>query len=487
MIRYMVHIVALLSLVVLSAAAHANPEGSVPGSQERSRSDRILTQKLKKNISLNDLIASAGYSISDEVVVAFLSDFMNLNPSVKSISTLKKDTLVRIPLKHLKKISDSQGAFMEKPAVDSTLRKKFVRRKPKDVIAPQPPLKVDKAMLLNNAQELFSMLGEKVTIEQEGFKFFQISEKSSLSFDAVMFPVIDLHNERILILDYTGSFTADMKDLLEVAWPEYHVVSVEQAFTLRTLVPVLLRESGFVFQEDARMVSGGVSRVEYHSDFLVYGKSDGKIQDEISLVSILSKDEYQTPAELASWFRGRDISLIELSEYEKKTPARKDVEIISLKKTKDIREFAEACIGIMGYPYERNTEISLSDRKDLRYSVMADIAIDLGYRKKVIEFADMSEMELAAAAKFGLDIASIKQWEERKDVLRRILSLLSADYRAISITNSSLITPASVRYRLVMPGYLVHALKGTYFMTDTEFDADLLRKVVADGITILQF
>ena len=485
MIRYLLHISVLLSLIVLSSMADARTEGSARDLPERSHRDKILTQKLKKNISLNDLISASGYSISDEVIVNFLGDFMSLNPSVKSISTLKKDTLVRIPLKHLKRIADSQETSVDKPA-GSSLRKQFIRRKPKAAIA-QPPLKIDKAMLLNNAKELFSMLGEKVTIEQEGFKFFQISEKSSLSFDAEMFPVIDLHNDRILVLDYTGSFTADMKNLLEVAWPEYHVVSVGRAFELQTLVPVLLRESGFIFQEDARMVSGGVSRIEYQSDFLVYGKADGKMRDAISLVSILSKDEHHSPPELASWFSRRDISLIELSEHEKKPWARKDAEIASLSRTRDIREFAEACISIMGYSYERNTEITLSDRKGLRYSLMADIAIDLGYRKKVIEFSDMSEAELAAAAKFGLDIVSIKQWDERKDILRRILSLLAVDYRAIQNTNSSLITPNRARYRLVMPGYLAHTLKGTFFMTDTEFDGDFLRKVIADGVTILQF
>lgn len=483
MIRYPVCMMAVLVLAFPVAASSAAAEMAAPGRQEARSGSRILTQKLRNNISLNDLIVASGYSISDEAVAGFLADFMDLNPSVKSISTLKKDTLVRIPLRYLKKASEGKSAVTDKAPV---VKKRFVRRQPKIQID-KPQVTVSKAVILSSIKELLAALGEKVTVDQEGFKFFQISEKSNLSFDSALFPVIDLHKERLLVVDYTGSFSADMKNLLEVAWPEYRVVIPSRSSDLRALVPAVLRESGYVFQEDARMISGGNAQIEYRSDFLVYGTTDDRMQGDISLISILGKDEFQTPPALASWFNTRNISLIELSEYQKTASAGKNAEIYPVNSAATHREFAETCIKIMGYPFERDAEISLSKGKGIRYALMADIAIDLGYRKKIIEFSDISDMELHAAGQFGADAARVEPQEKRTDVLRKILSLLSVDFKNQQNSNSVHLTPKGMRYRLIMPGYLVHALKGTFFMTDAEFDSDILRKIVSDDITVVQF
>jgi len=106
---------------------------SALATSEKTPDNRILALKLQKNISLYDLIQTSGYGISDENVVLFLTEFMELNPSVKSVSALKKGTLVRMPIRHLKKTVGSLSLFQEKGEVSGlklrTARKRIpVRR-----------------------------------------------------------------------------------------------------------------------------------------------------------------------------------------------------------------------------------------------------------------------------------------------------------------------------------------------------------------------
>ncbi len=89
--------VVLLVLVILLTGqlAWAAPE---PTPQ-----DGILTVIVQKNSSLKDFILASGYGIDDANVVAFRTEFMNLNPDIKNLSTLTRGILVRIPVTHLEK------------------------------------------------------------------------------------------------------------------------------------------------------------------------------------------------------------------------------------------------------------------------------------------------------------------------------------------------------------------------------------------------
>ena len=483
--RTILLVLIVVCLFLQAGVCQGKAEGTQPGRPDRPAENKIFAFKLQKNISLDDLIVSSGYSISDEDVVVFMTDFLNLNPSVKSISTLKKGMLVRVPLKHLKKVSAARPVFREKEELGAL--KRTIMTKKERSKAEQEPVRVDRAVVLNNVRELFTLLGEQVTIDQEGFKLFQISEKSELSFDTGLFPVVDLHNEHILIIDYTGSFPDEMKNLIEVSWPEYRVVHAKGRFGFGSIVPALLHESGYAFSEDGKMVSGGGSQIEYHADYLVYGKNGAMMENDISLISILDKNELQTPGELVAWFGKRDIRVIELSEYKKRQMDRRSADFIALDTGMGGREFTEKILTLWGYPYNQNTRLSLSPRKEITYALTADISIALGRSKKVIDFSEISDLEIQAVQKLGLDIVRIEPFEQKKGILKKIMSLLSLNRSDTPKTNAPYLTPKGSRYRLLLPGNVVRTPKGQFFMTGSELDGELLKKVVTDGVTVIQF
>lgn len=453
---------------------------------EKTRDNRVLALKLQKNISLDELIQTAGYGISDDDVVLFLTEFMEINPAVKGVSVLKKGTLVRIPVRHLKKTVVRPLLFREKAEL-SGLKQRITRKRAPVRLANQEPLKIDRSMLLRNIQRLFSSLGEDVSLEKEGVKYFSLSENSDISFDTGLFPIMNLHSDRILVIDYTGAFPEDMKNLIEISWPEYRVVSPKGNVDLRGFVPMLLQESGYLFQEGSKMVSGGTAQVEYYSDFLVHGKNGKPMDSDISLVSVLDSSEYLTPQEIITWFMHRDIRIIELSEQDRRYVNRTPGTVLDMRRTMSRKALVENILTLSGYPFSRDENINLSARKEMRFTMRADLLIDMGHKRKIVEFSDVSDEEMRYVKKFGFDIVRIEPWEGKKDMIRKIMSLLALRYTNSPRNNASSLSPRNTRYRLLVPGLVVKSLKGVFFMTDAVLDEELLRNITGEGISVVTF
>ena len=276
--------------------------------------DKILVITIDKDISLDDLILSSGYSLEDENTQFLLKDFMRLNAFIKSISVLKKGTVIRLPLSYLKRIEGRTGKTYASTAIKrgkkKTFRKKDIKKTAVVVFT------LDKSIILGNIKTLFQSLGDNISIETEGFKIFDIGEKSELSLDKTFFPLIDLHNERILVFDYKGILSEELKNLLEISWPEFRIVSYKEGMDLKQLVYFLLRESGYSVKKSEKLVVGGRNQIEYYPDFLVFRENDDFIDSQLSFVSIIDHNAKKTPDSLVAWLNNRGIRLIELSNQE---------------------------------------------------------------------------------------------------------------------------------------------------------------------------
>ncbi len=453
---------------------------------EKAPDSRVLALKLQKSISLDDLIKTSGFGISDQDVVLFLTAFMELNPSIKSVSILKKGALIRLPIRHLKKSTDRLSPAKEIAGRDS-VKPYIARRRTPVGLVPSVALKMDRSILLKNIQKLFSSLGEDVSLEKEGFRYFALSEKSDISFDTGQFPIMDLHNDRVLVIDYSDTFPDDIKNLLEVSWPEYRVVSPRGKSDLRSIVPILLQESGYLFQESSRMISGGSAQVEYFSDFLIHGRNGKPMESDISLVSVLDSSEYQTPQEVVSWFMERDIRIIELSEHERKYFNKSPGAIVDIRANAQGRVFVENVLTLLGFPFNRDVNINLPLKREMSFTVRADLLVDMGHKKKVIEFSGVADQEMNYIRKMGVDIAKIEPWDGKNDAIRKVVSLLLPDYTNSPKKNASSLSPRHTRYRLFVPGFVVKSLKGILFFTDADLDKELRKNIAGEGISVVTF
>lgn len=452
---------------------------------DRAISRKSLIIKITRDISLYELITKSGYSIDDRDVVSFLKDFMSMNENIKSISAFKKGMIVKVPLRNLRKDETSLVKLHETAEMPSKKRGP-VRKAEREKTDTGYSL-INRAMILRNIRLLSDSLDKRILVETDGFKLFNISERSTLSFDASFFPMINFNKERILVLDLSGILPDELKDLLEVTWPEYRVVSYSGELDLKKIMGLLLESMGYSVNRDRKVISGGRTQIEYDADFLIFKNNDDLLNNEIAVIGIIGKNEFGTPENAIEWLKKREINVIELSYNEIMKYHGKASKVIDIEPYMDAKEFAESVLSLMGYKFSRNSVLNISDRKEYTYSLKADLSINLGYRAKVIEFTDISDYEIKYAQKKGLDIVSIKPWEERKNIIQKIISLLSLKYKNSARTTFPSITPPGVKYRLLSPGVFVHSNKGPMFITDSEFDTELLRQLIDERVTIIKF
>lgn len=470
----------LFCLLLLFFGVHTSAAVS-----QNAPDNRVLLLHLKQDISLNDLIRVEGYQINDEDVVQFLVKFNELNPQIKSISGIKRGVSVRMPVNLLKR-RESSSLLTESKMQPRMPKKSNLPKAIQAGRSDNADSKIDTPFLMSSMKKLFSSLGDEVTVEYNGFTYFPLSEKSDVSFDKSLFPIITLNNKNNLVVDYTGSFPLEIIDLVEVAWPEYRIISSQGKMGLRSLISVLLRASGYLFDENSRMISGGQSQVEYFTDFLVHG-SNNTMSPEISLISVLDRNEFMTPPEVVSWFMKNDIRIIELAETEKKHFNKNQGQFIKIPENSTIKAFTESTLLLAGYQFSRDKKISLGNRKEIQYNLNADLMIDMGYKKKVIEFSGISDQDVQYIKKMGVDIAVIEPWEKRRDLLKKIFSLLSLNSSDNPKKNASILNPRKTRYRLFVPGFAVATVKGVFFMTDAEIASELTETIMKEGISIVKF
>jgi len=411
--------------------------------------DKILVITIDKDISLDDLISSSGYSLEDENTQFLLKDFMRLNTSIKSISILKKGTVIRLPLRFRKRIESLTGKTYASTAIKrgkkKTFRKKDIKKTAVVVFT------LDKSIILGNIKMLFQSLGDNISIETEGLKIFDIGEKSELSLDKTFFPLIDLHNERILVFDYKGILSEELKNLLEISWPEFRIVSYKEGMDLKQLVYFLLRESGYSVKKSEKLVVGGRSQIEYYPDFLVFRENDDFIDSQLSFVSIIDHKAKKTPDSLVAWLNNRGIRLIELSNQETEKYENLTSKTSRIDNATSNKEFAESILTLLKYDFSRDKTMNISNRREFSYNLKADLSVNVGYKTKVLEFSEISEYELSYVKKQGLDIFCISPREEKGEIIRKIMALLSLQFSNTPKTTSNYITPKNVRYRLLLP------------------------------------
>lgn len=448
-------------------------------------SDKTLVLKIKQDISLDNLISNAGYTLDDRNMNLFLTEFINLNKDIKSISLLKKGTILRLPLKHLERKEVSAGKVSASPSVHRVkkkiIRKNEIAKTPVDVVS------FDRSLLIRNFKTLFQSLEDNVTVDAEGLKIFNISDRSELSLDKSFFPSIDLHNEHILVFDYSGILPEDLKNLLEISWPEYRFVSYKKGMNLKNLVYALLNETGYAIKNSQKLVVGGRSQIEYYPDFLVFRKNDDFMDSEISLVSIIDYNEMKTPASLVNWLNKKGIRVVELSNHDLKQSRNMTTKTTYIDSDSSYNEFAEKILTLLGYDFSRDKTIHISNRKEFTYNLKADLSINLGYKTKVIEFNELSDHEVNYAKKQGLDISCISPWEEKREIAKKIMTLFSLEFSNMPKTTSLYITPKKVRYRLFLPGVYAKSRKGGFFLTDSELENDLLESILDEKVAIVKY
>ncbi|MBA4371292.1 MAG: hypothetical protein C0402_00340 [Thermodesulfovibrio sp.] len=478
-------------IFVTLTVTFAATDSAVRSRRNQTSPAHSLQVRLADDTSLHQLIQKAGYSLADKDVAVFLAEFSTLNEGLKSISSIKKGTVVRLPLSHLAK-DTTAPARPQKSRRPATQKKKapdpveIPRRNTEPVMLPEHS-SARRPQTIQAIRRLVEELYGVVVMEQAGLKYFSVGQRSEISFDTTSFPLMVLSNGVVLVLDPSAALPAEIRQMIRMVWPEYVFASYREGQDLRTVIDNLLVSLGYTVSRDRTLVAGGHSQIEYHADFVIFRKEDELLEGDLTAVTFISPQDRELPESLVQWFRARDIRLIQLATAEKGSAGRAKAEVAELRGLTDSRAFVESIITRLGYIPSRDVVLSLSDRKDFTYKLRADISFASGPRTKVVEFADLSEQEIAFARKRGIDIICIDVREDDQAVLKKLIDLLGVAHIDTPESSAAYITPRNAKYRLALQGVYLKTQKGTFFITDSELETELLRDIVDPGLKVITY
>lgn len=450
-----------------------------------SAGNAVRTIRLLKTMSLNELIKQSGFVIESSHVNEFLRDFMRTNQEVTGISSIRKGTLVKLPLRYLMKEASLIHAYKEKgkPLGSSARKDDHVGRA---VVSVLPDTE-----LVHTIASLLGSLYDGISVESGGMKFSSFTEKSAISLDSSYFPFLTMKNGDVLVIDYAGILPKEIKEIIREVWPEYSFVNLHGSSDIRKAAEAVLDSLGFFVSRGGKLRAGGRTQIAYDADFIFYKKDDNVMSQDIRAIGIIGKDNCETPPELLDWLKNMDVNVIELSSHrayhgKNRTCAGKSV-LIFEGEEQDERVFIEHILSLMGYTFSSDKILNLSDRKEYSYKLKADLSLTLGKRTSVIEFSELSPNEISYARRRGVDITCVASWEKRPAIIRNILALLSHHFIDSPAATSSYITPRGAKYSLLAPGVFVNSMKGPVFMTDSELEPELIRTIVKERVSIVRF
>lgn len=420
-----------------------------------------ISIKTEKNISLSDLIKSSGFEIEDDRVTPFLEDFLRLNEDIKSLRMIPKGTTVRLPSKYLKKRT---GATREKG------------------FEPRPEVAKDKEieLVIRNIKGLFDHLGEFISVSLGKIIVFPVTEKASLSIDTDYFPMIEISGRRMILLDLKKTLPDEIRDIIEVYWPEYTVI---RGRDMKGIVNQVLDSIDYTCIEEGRVVIGDDMLVEIKPDCIIMRKGKDIMDSDMIILGITKKDEFGFPHKLLKWAKESGISIIDL-HMRKKPLFHKEANLFVLPEHKE--GLILGLLDHLGYKVRRDVGLSIAEKGEYTLNLLADIVFKSGKRTKVIDLSGLPQPAIGILRRHGIDIISIDIGDNSRKIIEDILNFLSVPSESHLEKVSQMITPGKVKYRVRTQGIVVKTKKGNLLLSNYH-DSELLKSIINEKISLIKY
>lgn len=429
-----------------------------------AKSQDFITVKVERDSSLVDLIRSSGYELDDKKITPFLEEFIGLNEGIKSIRLIQKGAVIKIPTKYLK--------TRTRPAIKAVKREPR-KAKPSDTIE-------ENNMLLLNIKKLFDQLGEVISVKSGKTMVFPVTERASISIDTDYFPLLELSNNRLILIDLKKRLHDDIKDIIEIYWPEYTVVSSRD---FKGIVNQVLESIDYSCLDDGRVIIGDEMQVEIKADCIIMNKDKDIMENDITILSIIKENEFGLPEKFLKWAKDSGIRIIDIT-MKKQPEFHKEARFLNLPEQKE--KLIEGLLNFLGYETKRNVGLVLNDGRNYKLSLSADIALKFGKRTKLIDLSGLPQHVINILKRHGIDMMRIELGEDSKEIILDILDFLSINYEKRPEVVSSMITPEKAKYRIKAPGIIVKSKRGNLLLSDYH-NVELLRGIISNKLTLIKY
>ena len=268
-----------------------------------------------------------------------------------------------------------------------------------------------------------------------------LMKKGEVTIDANEFPVLQLTDNKKIILNYGGELPRGLTDVQQLEMNGFEVVSLKENESIESVLDKLLDAAGYfsVDKSNNSLVIGDKIQFEITGDWIIYAD---ELLEDVMVVNLLEKEKRPIDIQLKDYIHTFGVNLIDLYmttegeqeeiEFPQKTvESRYQPEDVPVIDTSDCAVLVDSFLALLGQNYKKDFTVDLfrGESKVFDVEVVADRYFEIGGKGHIISFHKIPEKLIELITGQGNRFLSITMpLGDPYAVIRNILDFLSINY-----------------------------------------------------------
>ncbi len=321
-----------------------------------------------------------------------------------------------------------------------------------------------------------------------------LMDESRITIDTNTFPILQLTDEKRIILDYGGDLPPDLVDLVQLEPGNYEVVTLKKNENMKSALDKIFDAAGYFSVDKSRspLVLGNQVQFEISGDWVIYRD---EIMQDIMVVNMLDTDDPPVDVRLKKSANDFGVNIIDVYMVpDGKEVSFKQAEVAEIKAADipviDVSNgevLVDSLLGLLGQQYKKNHVVELFRGKSAGYDIeiKADRYFERDGMRHIISFHPVSQRLVNLIIKKGDRVLDLPlKVNDSLKVIANLLSFMQLNYEAPcpvffdSAGNKK-------RVSLSVPGVLIKRNnREDILLTSSELKEPLYQFLAGNGIKV---
>ncbi len=354
-------------------------------------------------------IVTGKYSIPPaRLYTEYLNLVKKLNPDLKDLNRIYPGQKIRLPIYS-----------------PQMIRKPIKKKKP----APRPSLVGDEDKAnpaWKDLQKIFIAMEEEWV--QEGEHFIPLKSGGQIDLKASSFPVINLLNDKRIIVDIYNKLPDKMARLIEASWGNYKVIHLLQNDGLKACLDKILRATGYprILSRGEPLELGGQFPLTITGDWVIVRANEPMEKyARIVVLNILGENEPRLCPPLKQFLNAQGIKIIEYPGSPQAFGGKK-IKVDTISTGQGVRGVARTLLRVTGHKFRENIEIPVygNQQKEFNLIIKADLFFKNKDKDAIIDFSGLGKDIASFLKEHQFELLSLPHSAPSLSVVSHILDFL---------------------------------------------------------------
>jgi hypothetical protein len=279
------------------------------------------------------------------------------------------------------------------------------------------------------------------TLFKSGEFSVPLSERGVITIDTNKFPVLQLTEDKKIILNYGNQLNPDLIDLLQSERSDFEVVTIREKDSIKSVLDKVIDSAGYFSVDKNRnpLVIGDKTQIKIVGDWIIY---PDELLEDITVLNLLANKGESVDTHLKDYIRKYGVNLVDIdmkgktdqgkidesSNSDQANPESKEMAFINATQTIEI---VDSLLSLLGQNVYKDSKVNMfyGDIKGFNLEVKADRYFERGGRKHIIGFTDISQKLRGVIARQGIRFTAIPlTLDDPMMVIEHVLDFLAIRY-----------------------------------------------------------